>query len=442
MKNAQLPVLIPQGTDEEMIDGLRRCTFDYFRDEVDPYTGLIADKTQPGSPSSIAAVGMGLSVYVVAVERDLLSRAEAIERTLKVLRFFHSSPQGTDADATGYKGFYYHFLDMKTGRRAGRCELSTIDTAIFMAGVLTAAAYFHGVSRHEREIRELAEALYRRVDWHWALNKGKTISHGWKPESGFLRYRWDNRYSEATILYVLAMGSPTFPVDPEGYRQWISTFECTKLYGIEHLYAGPLFIHQMSHLWIDFRGIHDDFNRKAGIDYFENSRRATYVQREYCIHNPLGFAHYHEYGWGLTASDGPGPAVRQVKGVRRVFYDYKARGAPFGPDDGTISPWAVAASLPFAPEIVMTTMRHAMERLALKGRSPYGFDASFNPTYPEKNRNLHGWVSPWIFGLNQGPIILMIENFQTGLIWNIMRTCSSVTEGLRRAGFRDGWIDK
>jgi hypothetical protein len=161
---------------------------------------------------------MGLSVYVVAVERDLLSRAEAIDRTLKVLRFFHSSPQGIDVDATGYKGFYCHFLDMKTGRRAARCELSTIDTAILMAGVLTAASYFDGVSQDESDIRELAETLYRRVDWQWALNEAKTLSHGWKPESGFLRYRWDNQYSEALILYVLAMGSPPFPIDPEGYR--------------------------------------------------------------------------------------------------------------------------------------------------------------------------------------------------------------------------------
>ena len=193
LTNLPLPVLIPQGTDAEMLDGLRRCTFDYFRNEVNPRTGLIADKTQPGSPSSIAAVGMALSVYIVAVERDLLSRAEAVDRTLKLLRFFHASHQSPEADATGYKGFYYHFLDMQTGRRAGQCELSTIDTAILMAGVLTAAVISTGKSRREREIRELAETLYRRVDWQWALNGGTTFSHGWKPESGFLAYRWDTR---------------------------------------------------------------------------------------------------------------------------------------------------------------------------------------------------------------------------------------------------------
>jgi hypothetical protein len=439
--NPVLPNSNPQGTDSEMLDNLRRVTFDYFRNEVNPRTGLIADKTQPGSPSSIAAVGMGLSVYIVAVERGLLSRQEAVDRTLMLLRFFHSSHQGPEADATGYKGFYYHFLDMQTGRRAWKCELSTIDTAILMAGVLTAASYFTVTSEEENEIRDLAESLYRRVDWQWALNGGTTICHGWKPESEFLPYRWDTCYSEALILYVLALGSPTFPIDPNGYNAWISTFEWKKVYDIEYLYAGPLFIHQMSHLWLDFRGIHDDFNRSNGIDYFENTRRATYVQQQYGIVNPLGFAHYHKYGWGLTASDGPGPAVLEVDGVRRVFYDYYARGAPFGPDDGTISPWAVVASLPFAPEIVIDTIRHAIERLELTGHSPYGFDASFNSTYPETGRNPHGWVSPWIFGLNQGPIILMIENHQSGLIWKTITKCSYVAKGLRRAGFRDGWLD-
>jgi hypothetical protein len=436
-----LPVSSSEGTDAEMLDRLRRETFDYFRHEINPQNGLIADKNQPGSPSSIAAVGMALSVYTVATERGLLSRAEAVDRTVKVLRFFHSARQGPEPDSTGYKGFYYHFLDMQSGRRAFECELSTVDTAILMAGVLTAANYFTAKSGEENEIRELAEILYRRIDWQWALNNGTTICHGWKPESGFLPFRWDTGYSEAVILWVLALASPTFPVDPKGYKEWTDTFEWKKVYDTEYLYAGPLFIHQMSHLWLDFRGIYDDFNRKTGIDYFENSRRATYVHRQYGIENPHGFSHYHKYGWGLTASDGPGPAVLEVNGVRRVFYDYTARGAPFGPDDGTIAPWAVAASLAFAPEIVLETVRHAIERLRLKGRSPYGFDASFNPTYPESTRNYHGWVSPWIFGLNQGPIIMMIENFESELIWKTMRNCSCVALGLRRAGFRGGWLD-
>jgi hypothetical protein len=441
-EHERLPVLNPQGTDSEMLHDLRRATFEFFRREVNPRNGLIRDKTQPGAPSSIAALGMGLSVYVVAVERDLLSRAEAVDRTLTLLKFLHAGHQGPEPDATGYKGFYYHFLDMETGRRALKCELSTIDTAILMAGVLMVASYFVEQSDKEREIREFADILYRRVDWQWALDQKSTLSHGWKPESGFLPYRWDMFYSEAHILYVLAMGSPTFPIDPQGYLEWTSTFEWKTLYDLEHLYAGPLFIHQMSQVWLDFRGIHDHVNRKRGIDYFENSRRATRVQRQYGIENPLGFSHYHQYGWGLTAGDGPGDAVIEVNGVRRIFFDYVARGAPFGPDDGTVSPWAVVTSLPFAPEIVIDTIRHAIERLDLKRRSPYGFDASFNATYPETSGNPHGWVSPWIFGLNQGPIILMIENFQSRLIWKCMQTCPYIVDGLLRGGFLDGWLDK
>lgn len=432
----------PLGTDPQMLDGLRREIVDYYRNESNAATGLIADKTQPGSPSSIAAVGMGLSVLVVAVERGLIPRSEAIERTLKILKFFHNSAQGPEPEATGYKGFYYHFLDMQTGKRVWQCELSTVDTAILMAGVLTAASYFSGNGGGESEIRELAETLYRRVDWKWALDGGTTISHGWKPESGFLLYRWDKGYSEAIILYALALGSPTFAIEPQGYQEWTATFEWKEIYDIEYLYAGPLFIHQMSHLWIDFRGIHDDFNRKVGIDYFENSRRATYVHREYGIKNPQGFAHYNENVWGLTASDGPADVVLKLDGVERTFFDYAARGAPLGPDDGTISPWAVATSLPFAPEIVIKTIRHAIDVLKLKGRSPYGFVASFNPTYPEKSPNLNSWMSPWIFGLNEGPILMMIENYQSELIWKTIRRCPHIVKGLQRAGFHDGWLDR
>ena len=429
------PIVNPQGTDKEMLDLLLAETFLFFRDEMNPRTGLTPDKTQPHSPSSIAAVGMSLSAHIVAAERGLLSRDAAVTSALKVLRFLRLLHQGPEPDASGYQGFFYHFIDMCTGKRAWNCELSTIDTAILMAGVLTAAAYYVADSEDEREIRELASALYLRVNWQWALNGEATICHGWKPESGFLRYRWNHDYSEAHILYILALGSPAFPINPLGYREWISTFRTQSIYGYDHLYAGPLFIHQMSHQWLDFRGIHDEFNRKAGIDYFENSRRATYVQRQYAIENPLQFAHYGEHNWGFTASDGPGPVTLELEGVQRVFYDYTARGAPFGPDDGTISPWAVVASLPFAPEIVIPTARHAIERLDLKRHSRYGFDASFNPTFPETSRNPNGWVSPWIFGLNQGPTILMIENFQSGLIWNLARTCPHIARGLRRAGF-------
>ena len=430
----------PLGTDKEMLNDLQRETFDYFLNEVDPVTGLIKDKTQPGSPASIAARGMGLSAYIAGVENKFLSREDAITRVLKILRFFYNSRQGTEADATGYKGFYYHFLTMVTGKRAWKCELSTIDTAIFMMGVLSASTYFKDDNKNEIEIRELADQLYYRIDWQWALNQGTTISHGWRPEDGFLPYRWDDNYSEALLLYVLALGSPTYPLKADGYKKWTATFDVKKVYDIEYLYGGPLFIHQFPQMWIDFRGIHDDFNKKAGFDYFENSKRATHVHQQYAIENPHKFEHYGEYCWGLTSSDGPGNKTMDIDGRKRIFYGYVARGAPFGPDDGTVSPWGVVASLPFAPEIVLDTIRHAIEKLNLKHHRLYGFDASFNPTYPEKSTNPNGWVSPWRFGLNQGPIVIMIENYHTGLIWKIMRECRYIIKGLHVAGFTGGWL--
>jgi hypothetical protein len=357
------------------------------------------------------------------------------------LRFIYNSRQGAEADATGYKGFYYHFLDMHTGKRAWKSELSTIDTALFIAGVLSAAAYFQGEDKDEAEIRQLADALYRRIDWQWALNGETTITHGWKPRSGFLPYRWEDDYSEAHIMYILALGSPTYPINQDGYKKWTSTFNVKKVYDTEYLYAGPLFIHQFSHLWIDFRGIHDEFNAKTGIDYFENSKRATHVHQQYAIENPNKFEHYGEYDWGLTASDGPGPKVLTINGTKRTFYGYIARGAPFGPDDGTISPWAVVASLPFAPEIVLDTIRHAIQKIQMNHHGLYGFDASFNTAYPDKSANPGGWASPWRFALNQGPIIIMIENYHSGLMWKIMRQCPYIVNGLRIAGFTGGWLE-
>jgi hypothetical protein len=353
------------------------------------------------------------------------------------LRFFWNSPQGTEPDATGYRGFYYHFLDMNTGRRAWECELSTIDTTLLLAGALAAALYFDRDVGEEREIRDCADALYRRVDWQWAQNGQDTVTHGWKPESGILPYRWRG-YDEATILYLLGLGSPTYPLPPASYTAYTSTYTWKSIYGHEYVYAGPLFIHQLSHIWIDFRGIQDEYLRAKGIDYFENSSRATRVHREYAIRNPYQFQHYCECCWGLTASDGPGPATLIAEGVERRFFDYLARGAPFGPDDGTIAPWAAVASLPFAPALVLPTIERMIHFGVGPTCCPYGLAASFNPTFP--GRGPCGWVSPWNYGLNQGPLVLMIENYRTGLIWSLMRRCPYLVEGLRRAGFSGGWL--
>jgi hypothetical protein len=421
---------------DDRLEKLQRDAFGYFLDETNPLNGLVPDSTREGAPSSITAVGFAFAAYAAAVERNVMTRVQARKRALTTLRFLWDSPQGDFSDATGYRGFFYHFLDLQTGRRAWASELSTIDTTFLLAGALAAATYFDGEAKEEREIRTLVDALYRRVDWQWAQNGGLTVAHGWTPERGFLRFRWAG-YSEAILLYVLGLGSPTLPLSDGSYEAWTRTYRWKKLYGQEYLYAGPLFIHQLSHVWIDFRGIQDHYMRERGIDYFENSRRATLAQQQYAIRNPRQFKGYAEDCWGLTASDGPGPATRRIDGVERRFYDYKPRGIPYGPDDGTIAPWAVVASLPFAPEIVLPTIRHFHEdHPQMFGR--YGLLCSFNPTFTDRNKE--GWRSQGYYGLDQGPIILMIENYRSGFLWRLMRRCPYVVTGLSRAGFMSGWL--
>ena len=430
-----MKVLEPSLTEAELAR-LERGTFKYFADEVNLENGLVRDNTKRDAPASIAAVGFALTAYPIAVERKYLTRAEAIKRTLTTLRFFHNAPHGKEPDATGYKGFYYHFLDMKTGRRVWRCELSTIDSTYLIAGALTAARYFDRDTKNEHEIRSLAEALYARADWQWAQNRGLTVTHGWKPESGFIKYRWTG-YSEALILYVLGLASPSFPLPAESYEAWTRTYKWKKFYGHEFLYAGPLFIHHLSHMWIDFRGIQDEYMAGKAINYFENSRRAIYAQQAYAMRNPKKRAGYGRFSWGITASDGPGPAVRRINGRKVRFYSYIARSFPYGPDDGTLAPWAVATSLPFAPEVVLPSL-HRLNEEYPEITNQYGFKCSYNPTFTSANGK--GWVSKGYFGLDQGPIIMMIENYRTGLIWRLMRRSPHIINGLRRAGFRGGWL--
>src|SRR5437868_10997620 len=225
----------PASLTEDQLEALAWVSVDYFLKEVNHQNGLIRDKTQEGAPASIAAVAMALATAPLAVERGGAPRDFMARRTLTRLRFFWNSPQGTQADATGYKGFYYHFLDMDTGRRVWNCELSTVDSAFLLAGMLTAATYFDQDTPEEHEIRTLADALYRRIDWRWAQNGGATVTHGWKPESGFLAHRWDG-YDEALLLYALGLGSPTYPLTAESYAAWTSTYQWKEIYGYEVLF--------------------------------------------------------------------------------------------------------------------------------------------------------------------------------------------------------------
>ena len=423
-------------SDDALLDRLQRDAFNYFLQNINPSNGLIADTTRDGAPSSIAVVGFALSAYPVGIERGWIERSDAVQRTLVALRFFMDSDQSGSPDATGYQGYYFHFLDMRSGKRVWLSELSLIDTAFLVAGVLTAAAYFTADTSAETELRRLANALYHRVDWRWAQRDGAAVMHGWKPECGFLHYGWEG-YSEAILLYLLGLGSPTHALTEQSFPAWTVTYQWENLYGHEFLYAGPLFIHQFSHAWIDFRGIQDRFMREKGCDYFENSRRATYVQREYATRNPRSFAGYTADCWGLSAGDGPSVEPRLVAGRRQAFYGYAARGVPYGPDDGTIAGSSTLSSLVFAPEIVLPALRSMMAGGPGDGGESLrasGFNATISEAGPK------GWISEGSFGLDQGMIVLMIENYRSGLPWRLGRGVACIRTGLRRAGFRFGWL--
>lgn len=423
---------------EQDLGRLQFTTILYYLHCTNPDNGLVRDKTQPDAPASIAAIGMALATIPVLVERGIIIRKFAAKIARRRLEFLLDLPQGPEPDASGYKGFFYHFLDIETGRRVWECELSTIDSAFLFAGALTVAAYFDGKVTEEAEIRRLANALYERADWNWARDGGLTLTHGWRPEDGFISYRWRG-YDEGLLLYILGLGSPTHPLPADSYAAYTESYEWRNIYGRELLYSGPLFTHQLSHMWIDFRGIRDGFMREHNSDYFLNSRHATFVQQEYAIRNPMNFAGYGEHCWGFTASDGPGWTRRNVDGIDREFYDYIARGAPYGPDDGTVAPWAVVASLPFAPEIVIPTISN-FARMDLGMTRLYGFKPSFNRSFAMENDHTGWWVSPYHFGIDQGPVVLMIENYRSELLWNIMRHCGPLVVGLRRAGFSGGWL--
>jgi hypothetical protein len=422
--------------DEALLEQLQHGAFEYFLKAYNPHNGMVADTTREDAPSSIAVIGFALSVYPVGVEREWMERADAVQRTLVTLRFLMGSDQSGSARATGYRGLYFHFLDMASGTRAWRSEVSLIDTGFLIAGMLTAAAYFDADRPDEIELRRLADALYRRVDWFWAQPGGGAVTHGWKPECGFLNYGWEG-YSEAILLYILGLGSPTHALTDQSFTAWTATYQWENLYGHDFLYAGPLFIHQFSHAWIDFRGIRDTFMREKKCDYFENSRRATYVQREYAIRNPGSFTGYDADRWGISAGDGPNAKRRSIAGRDQSFYGYAARGVPYGPDDGTTCGSSIVSSLVFAPELVLPVLR-ALWSGSGGGDARLIRASGFNPTVTEAGPN--GWISKGEFGLDQGMIVLMVENYRSGLPWRLGRANPFLRAGLRRAGFKGGWL--
>jgi hypothetical protein len=433
--------------DENMLDRVQKATFQWFLDNADPITGLIADRSgSVKAPATIAGTGFGLTVYAIAAERGWISRQDAAAYTLKVVKGLYRTPQGPEKEGvSGYHGYFYHFLDPATGLRATPpsywyAEISSIDTALLMAGVIFARNYYDAADAHETEIRRLCNALYDRVDWPWLLTPNLTIGHGYTPESGKIKHVYKG-YSEAMLLYILAISSTQHPVPSTSWNAFIGDAKATRPapYAAKMIMLPgmPLFTYQYPMVFIDFRGMHDSINRRLGFDYFENSRRATLAQWYYAQKNVAGMRDYGQLDWGFTASDGPDNIKKEYKGKMISFRTYSERGAPGGFDDGTIAPTAAISSIIYAPEIVKETIRHWLTtRPELFNH--HGFTDAFNPTFDIMSNS--GWVDPDRLSIDQGPILMMIENYRTGLIWRVMRRDEQIKNGLRRAGFEGGWI--
>ncbi len=459
------------------IDDLQHRTFLYFWETADPKTGLVPDRYPTPSFSSMAANGFGLTAIPVGIERGWITRDAGAQRVLTALRFLYESKQGPDVHGTvGYKGFFYRYLDMDTGTRSGQIELSTVDTALLMGGVLFCGTYFDRDQPEEREIRRLADALYDRVEWSWMQVRGAAIAHGWVPDTrkaaeqtnllveggakqgdgpvpGHLKLDWKGN-SEAMLLYLMALGSDTHPVDAKAWDFWTSGYDASwgTLYGQEYLTFTPLFGHQFTQTWFPLRGVRDAYMRAKGLDHFENTRRATYSHRQYAIENPHGWTGYGADMWGLSACDGPVDKDITVDGTTRRFRTYAARGFDVHEtvDDGTIATSGALSSLPFAPEIVIPMVDGLARRHGKELIGKYGFFEAFNPTFTFTDVTLrHGHVIPgfgWVdkdwVGIDQGPIVAMIENYRTGLVWRTMQRNRHVRQGLVRAGFTGGWLDE
>lgn len=418
---------------------LKQRTFNYFWQIVDTANFQTDDRYPTRHFTSIAATGFALASYIIGVENTYISREAAAERVHKALNWLWNSKQGPDNQGTtGYKGLYYHFLNYVDGTRYKDVELSTIDSGLLFAGILACQSYFDKDQAIENEIRSLADSLFLRAEWDWAMNNQDVMSMGWKPESGFIEASWKG-YNEAMILLIMAMGSPTHPIPDDSWENWTKTYEWESFYGYEHLNFGPLFGHQYSHMFIDFRGIQDAYMQEKQIDYFENSRRATLANRAYCMDNPSDFKGYGENFWGLTACDGPANTKLMLQNRERIFKTYNARGAAHGyiEDDGTITPTAAGGSIPFTPDESIATLFAMKEKFGERLYQEYGFKDAYNLTFAEE-----GWFNPDYIGIDQGPILIMLENHETELIWNLMKKNQYIINGLQKAGFTGGWLEE
>jgi len=392
---AREPLPAPQhslsASDEAFLEDLEHRSFQYFWEQANPRTGLVLDRTRTDgsladedhrSVASIAATGFGLTALCIAAERRWIQPREARARVRNTLRFFAEQ-------ALQEHGWFYHWLDGSTGERRWKSEVSSIDTALLIAGALTARQYFHD----DAEIVRLATKIYERIDFPWMLNSHPTLlAMGWHPETGFLKSRWDD-YSEHPVLYLLAIGSPTHPITPQSWYAWKRNWNHYD--GYTYLGKTPLFTYQYSHAWVDFRNRRE--LKGEHIDYFENSVKATLAHRLFCIDLAKEFSGYGPNIWGISASD-------SIKG-------YVAWGGP--PRDlaidGTVVPYAAAGSLMFIPQLASAALRTMRERYGERIYGKYGFVDAFNPNT--------GWVNRDVIGIDLGITLLSAENARTGNVW-------------------------
>lgn len=404
----------PFANDDEFLDYIQQTHFDYFWYLANPNNGLIPDRSTPTSPCSIAAVGFGLTAIGIGIDHGWISRTQGVARVLTTLNTFLNGPQGTSTSGTiGYKGWFYHFLEMNTATRSPNSELSSIDTALLLAGMLYAKQYFDGADADETNIRTMTDAIFNRVDWNWMARGTNVLSLGWFPPGSFITHNWIG-YNEAMLLYLLGLGAATNPLPASSWERWTSGYTWATNYGQAYVPFPPLFGHQYSQCWIDFRHTADAYMNSRNSTYFQNSRRATLAQRAYCIANPLGRVGYGSNVWGITACDGP--------------TGYSARGAPPAEnDDGTIAPTAAGGSIAFTPEFSLPALRHFYNQFRFRIWTAYGFRDAFNLGQQ--------WYASDELGIDQGPIVVMIENYRSQRVWQLFMRNEEIQRGLQRAGF-------
>lgn len=410
----------PFPSDDAFLDYLEEANFDFFWYAANPANGLIPDRSTTGSACSIASVGFGLTAIGIAIDHGWITRDQGAARVLTTLNTFWNGPQGTNASGEiGYNGWFYHFLSMNTATRSGSSELSSIDTVLLLGGVLYAKQYFNGTNVIETSIQTLAGSIFNRVNWLWFapdIPGTNAVRMGWLPNTGFSTYGDWKGYDEGMLLYLLGMGAATNPLPAACWSYWTSGYVWSTFYGESYVtfqaLGTPMYGYQYSHCWVDFRHVSDSYMNAENSTYFENSHRAALAQQAYCATAPQ--PGYSSLDWGLTASDDPS--------------GYAVHGAPPPDNDnGTIAFTASGGSLAFAPEIALPTVEYFYRTGRKQFWTQYGFIDAFNVA--------QSWFDSAELGLDQGPIVIMAENYRNQNIWRYFMQNPEIQRGLQQAGF-------